>query len=61
MRPGSVGGWADMAYLLPRFGLFATPRRLDFRPPSAARLRLGTGRGLPLRFILRGMAYFLGR
>jgi hypothetical protein len=59
-RPGSGGGVADMAYAF-RLALFGTPRRLDFRPPCAARLRLGTGRGLPLRFMRRGMAYSLPR
>jgi hypothetical protein len=47
-----------MAYLRVRFGLLGMPRREDFRPPAAARLRLGTGRGLLLRFIRRRMAYF---
>jgi hypothetical protein len=32
--------------------LFGTPLRLDLRPPAAAFLRLGTGRGLPFRFIV---------
>lgn len=46
-----------MAYFFPlsppRLGLLGTPLRLDFEPPLPACFRLGTGRGLPARFILR--------
>lgn len=46
--------WIGSGDRAKRYGLFGTPLREDFFPPSDARFRLGTGRGLSFRFILFG-------